>query len=75
MPDGYRPRLTIEITDEQYRKLSSILPWGTQRALFSSIINDIIDIAEQGRGTQLVEAIVAGLLKPSEVLKTLKMEK
>ena len=69
---GYRPKLSVEITDEQYRELSKIIPWGLQKHLFSAIINDIIDLAKTGQGTRIVEAIVSGLIKPSEILPTLK---
>jgi len=41
------------------------------RPLFTAIVEDIIAISKEGMGERLVAAIVAGLVKPREVLPTL----
>lgn len=38
----YRPRLSIEITEEQNADLKALIPWGVKNALFSIIIDDVI---------------------------------
>ena len=70
----YRPRLSVDLTEEQARKLRQYIPWGLQKALFSAVIDDLISLMETGKGDMVVQAIVAGLIKPSELLKTLKVE-
>lgn len=66
----YRPRLSVDLTEEQYKGLSRI-PWGLQRALFSAIIDDLNDLMDKGLAEQLVSAIVAGLIKPRELIQTI----
>lgn len=39
---SYRPRLSIEITEEQNSDLKALIPWGVKNALFSIIIDDVI---------------------------------
>lgn len=70
-PSNYRPRLSIELSEEQHQALQDALPWGTMRPLFTAIVEDIIAISKEGMGERLVAAIVAGLVKPREVLPTL----
>jgi len=43
----YKPRLTIEVTPEQYNKLKSYLEYGLQRKVFSAIIDDMIDMLDE----------------------------
>jgi len=70
-PSDYRPRLSIELSPDQYKALQEALPWGTMRPLFSAIVDDIIIISKAGMSERLVAAIVAGLVKPREVIPTL----
>jgi len=70
-PTDYRPRLSIELSPDQYKALQESLPWGAMRPLFSAIVDDIIDISKAGMVERLVAAIVAGLVKPREVIPTL----
>lgn len=70
----YRPRLSVDLTEEQSKKLRQYIPWGLQKALFSAIIDDIISLMETDKGDKVIQAIVSGLMKPSELLKTLNVE-
>ena len=72
MAGDYRPRLSIDLTDEQYRKLSNYIPWGLQRPLFSAIVDDLISMMDNGLTESVITAIVSGMLKPSELIQTLK---
>ena len=67
----YRPRLSIELEELQYRKLQKAVPWGLLKPLFSAIVDDINDMADAGLGHQLIAAIIAGVVKPRDVIKTL----
>jgi hypothetical protein len=72
--DRYRPRLSVELTDEQARKLSKYVPWGLQKHLFSAIVDDLLDMMEKGGAEKVIEAIVTGLIKPRDLLKSLNQE-
>lgn len=60
----YRPRLSIEITDEQSRKLKQLIPWGLKNQLFQLIIDDVIDMLES-HGEIALAAIMSHKLKVS----------
>ena len=47
-PDNaYRPRLSIELTQDQSTRLRKLIPWGLKNQLFSVITDDVIRLAEQ----------------------------
>lgn len=71
MNTSHRPRLSIDISEEQQQRLLSMnLPWGWQRALFSKIIDNIIEIHDK-YGSNAIACIVAGQVKPAEVMGTI----
>ncbi len=46
----YRPRLSIDLTEEQQRDLSRLIPWGVKGQLFSIIVDDVIrNMKEHGQ--------------------------
>lgn len=45
-PD-YRPRLSVEITEEQQLALQKYLDFGMQKRLFSIIIDDVIRMLDE----------------------------
>jgi len=58
----FRPRLSVEITQEQSDKLYRYLEWGERRRVFSIMIDDLIKAFETfGAGK------VIGALKSREV--------
>ena len=70
---GCRPRLSIDLTEEQYSKLSRV-PWGLMRPLFSAIVDDLNELMDKGLGDQVMTAIISGMMKPRDLLKNLKVE-
>ena len=38
----YRPRLSIDLTEEQQAELTRLIPWGVKGQLFSVIVDDVI---------------------------------
>lgn len=58
----HRPRLSVEITEEQYRSLQRLVPWGLQRALFSVVIDFLIKLLEV-TGPKVITSLVMGELK------------
>lgn len=71
MSSKYTPRLSVELDEEQYKKLTKYIPWGMQKLLFSAIVDDLINIFEQGEPEKAIAAIIAGIIKPRELIKTL----
>lgn len=69
--DDYRPRLSIELTEEQRQRLADInLPHGWQRAMFSAIIDDVLWLHDNF-GVNALACIVSRIGKPSEILPTM----
>ena len=64
MSINYRPRLSIEITEEQNRKLKQLIPWGVKNQLFQLIVDDVIEMIEE-HGEIIVAAMLARKLKAS----------
>jgi len=64
----WRPRLTVEISEEQAEKLSNYIPWGIRKALFQAIVDDIIDNIEQ-HGEIFLAAILSRTVKLNKKAK------
>lgn len=59
MPESYKHRLSVEITEKQYFALQKHLEYGLRRQLFSIIIDDLIALLERG-GALSFGAILTG---------------
>jgi len=70
----YQPRLTVEITQEQLDGLRKHLPWGTQKAVMGALIDELIYVCET-HGTTFIAAILAGAIKPREIMPILDPDK
>lgn len=71
--DGtYKPRLSVEITEEQYKRLQKFVPWGLQKHLFGVIVDDLLDLLERGDSEKIIAAIIAQMIRPRDLLKSLK---
>ena len=53
----YRPRLSIELTEEQQIKLLRLIPWGVKNKLFSIIVDDVIRLMEE-HGQRFLAAVL-----------------
>ena len=62
MDKDYRPRLSVEITDEQARQLRDLIPWGSRKQLFNIIVEDVIRLL-RAHGTTFIAAVLARQLK------------
>ena len=47
MSESYRPRLSIEITQQQAKDLNELIPWGLKNQLFSAIVDDVIRLRRE----------------------------
>lgn len=69
MPSQYRPRLSIDLTDEQREALDQILgQHGLQRAVFSVIVDDLIDSVNK-HGPKIVSGLIARAIKLDDIVK------
>ena len=66
MSIDYRPRLSIEITEEQNRKLKQLIPWGVKNQLFQVIVDDVIELIEKN-GEIVIAAMLARKLRTSSL--------
>ncbi len=68
---NYKPKLSIELTEEQQIGLQQIkLPHGFMRGLFSVLIDDILALNET-KGPQALALIISGIVRPSDVLPSI----
>lgn len=68
MPIDYTPRLNVDITEEQDRKLRKLIPWGLKHQLFSIVVDELIEILEE-HGEMAIGAILAKRIAVLEILK------
>lgn len=57
----WRPRLSIELSEDQYYRLQKNLPWGTKQLLFSTLVDEV-NILIETYGTVALGAIFKGQL-------------
>ena len=67
MTDGYCPRLSINITEEQQRKISRLFPWGTQKKVFGVIIDDLISLCETHGADKVIGAFMSRYIRLEEI--------
>jgi hypothetical protein len=61
-----RPRLSIEITEEQNLELLRLIPWGVKGALFQSLVDDVIELLKTN-GVTVIAAILSKQLKAEDL--------
>lgn len=72
MSDDYRPRLSFDISEEQAaRKDRLINTHGLLKALFTVILDDLLDLIET-HGQIICGVIIDHKVKPREIMKALK---
>jgi len=53
-----RPRLSIDLTPEQYQELNELIPWGLKSALFGVIVDDLIEVLKKTKTRRLFIALI-----------------
>ena len=70
MPD-YRPRFTFEITEEQQLRANNLIgAYGLRKAIFSNILDDVLDIIEQ-HGNMAIGLMCSEKIKPKDIIPTI----
>ncbi len=67
----YRPRLSIEISEEQHRALQARLNHGEGKAVFTAIIDDLINLIDE-HGSLVIALIAGKRLHARDVLPSMK---
>jgi hypothetical protein len=68
----YTPRFSFEVTEEQrIRTAKLITTYGLRRAIFSAILDDVLDMIEE-HGGLAIGILLSGTVKPREIIKTMK---
>ncbi len=68
----YKPRLSIEITEEQFFRKQKLMPfYGIQKALFGIILDEVLDIIEQ-RGLDFIGPLLEKRVGLNDILPTMK---
>jgi len=72
MTDEYRPRFSFEITEAQKERADRLLTtYGLRKAVFSNILDDVLDLLEEYGGASL-GLLITGKCKPRDILPTMK---
>jgi len=71
MSNEYRPRLSIELTEEQSSALLRLIPWGLKNQLFSAIVDQLIPLLE-AKGTDVIAMIITNNLKVDKLVGKMK---
>ena len=40
------PKITVSVTDEEQKRMQSLIPWGIQAAIIRLLINRVLDLIE-----------------------------
>jgi hypothetical protein len=71
MPSKWTPRLSIEISEEHYKKLAELIPHGMKVKVFTALIEDLIDILESPEGQKFLAGILTRNLRLRHIMKGL----
>jgi len=71
MSDRYIPRLSVEITQEQFDALIKYIPWGIKKKLFSVIVDDLIEMLKVDP-SRVIGLVVSGRARFSLEERTLE---
>ncbi len=73
--ENYRPRFSFEITEEQQDRANKlIITHGLRKAIFSRILDEVLDIIEE-HGQVVIGALMSPRVKPSEIISPLAQAK
>lgn len=71
MNDDYKPRFSFEISEEQKQRADRLITtYGLRKALFSVVLDDVLDLIEDYGGIA-VGILMSGQAKPRDILPTL----
>ena len=73
--EDFRYRFIFEITEEQKNRVDALLQtYGLRRAIFSLILDDVLDLIEE-RGGLAIGLLFSGKVKPRDIIPTIAKAK
>lgn len=63
----YRPRLSIELSEEQHKSLQQLIPWGVKNQLFSIIVDQLIALM-QNHGQVVIALVLEEKIKINKLI-------
>ena len=73
MPNEYVPRLSIEITEEAFQRMTNRIPWGLRSKVMAMLLDDLLDLVEE-HGEIVIAAILERSIATRNILKGLPKE-
>ena len=69
--EEYKPRFLFEISEEQRIRAEKLISqYGLRKAIFSPILDDVLDMIEQYGGVA-IGVLMSGKVKPREIIPTM----
>jgi len=65
--DTWRPRLSIDLTEEQYLKLQKIIPWGMRKIIYRKFTDALIKSVEDN-GQRVLGAFLSGDVSHEDIM-------
>lgn len=70
--EDYKPRFLFEISEEQKQRADKLIAqYGLRKAIFSPILDDVLDMIEEYGGVA-IGVIMSGRVKPRDIIPSMK---
>lgn len=70
--DEYKPRFSFEISDDQKNRADRLITqYGLRKAIFSPILDDVLDLVEEYGGVAM-GVLMSKQVKPREIIPSMK---
>lgn len=70
--EDYKPRFSFEVTEDQKNRADKLIDqYGLRKAIFSPILDDVLDLIEEYGGVA-IGVIMSGKLKPRDIIPSMK---
>lgn len=67
--EEYRPRLMVDLTEEQQRLLTKHIPWGSKKMIFNVVVDDLLSLCEKHGAPKVLGAFLARKLTLEELCR------
>lgn len=75
MNEDYRPRFSFEISEEQRMRADRLIGvYGLRKAIFTRILDDILDLIEDYGGLA-IGVLMSGKVKPRDIIPSMHQAK
>jgi hypothetical protein len=67
VPNDYTPRLSVELSEETFRRMQDRIPWGLKSKVMVILLEDLLDLVEQ-HGDIVLAAIINRAVTARQVI-------